>query len=326
MRLFLIFLTCTALCVWSALPDHAYAGEQSSIWSPVKVDWQVVRTKNKKTAQHVCAIRWIYDKSTVLSFLQDQDTFRFELRTPSEKAAGNNIPDFITGQDYYGVLTKRNDSLDQMQAVAKSETILSLEIGRPEYLVQYYKTSERLSIFFEDRIVNLPLTNALENFEAFDKCLGSLETNKQKTAEPQAPKEAPKTLSEMATANMDVARKDLSIPPKLPAFKRSNTKKSVLEDYKRLDDNDNYKEVNQNLLRKLGILENEKEELRKKLLSLTKESFIPGLVACEPSAGDEQDDGLSELMEENYKATIEQLRQENRELAAQLDDILNSNP
>ncbi|MGH1404592.1 MAG: hypothetical protein ACRBDL_10145 [Alphaproteobacteria bacterium] len=323
----MFFLTCTALCIWSAYPDRAYASEQSSIWSPVKVDWQVVRTKNKKTSKHMCAIRWIYDKSTVLSFLQDQETFRFELHTPSKKSVGNGIPTFVTGQDYYGVLTKRNDSLDQMQAVAKSENILSLAIAQPEYMTQYYRTSERLSIFFENTIVNLPLTNALENFDAFDKCLETIKPKEDKTAEVKDVKEAtPKTLSEIATNNMDVARKDLSIPPSLPAFKRSNTKKSVLEEYNRLDENDNYKEVNQNLLRKLRILENEKEELRKKLLSLTKESFIPGLVACEPSAGHEQDDGLSEIMEDNYKATIEQLRQDNRELAAQLDEYINSFP
>lgn len=320
----LLLLALTAFCVCFACAGNISAEETpGALWSPANVDWQVVKTKNKITHKDVCMIRWVYDKSIYLSFLEEKNSFVFNLQSRDE----GGLPALVAGVDYYGVLIRRDGVITQISSSAINENLMSIAIKKEPGALQHFKTADKISIFFKDSIYDFPLLNAPENYGAYEKCVGGLNVEKEQEASSDAAvdvdaKATP--LNELAVSNINSMSKDLAVPPHLPAFRLSKVRSSLLEKQKIVERNGDYKEVSENLLKKFRVLEKEKEELRRKLLTVTQDSFIPGLMACEPGAGGDDYDNLSSIIEDSYKASIQELRAENREMRAQLDSCDNS--
>lgn len=324
LSLFLLLSALTVFCVRIAYADNISAEEApEALWSPASVDWQVVKTKNKITHKDVCVIRWIYNKSIYLSFLEERDGFVFNIQSKDE----GGLPALVAGVDYYGVLIRRDGAITQISSSAINESLMSIVIQKEPGALQHFKTADKISLFFKDAIYDFPLLNAPENYGAYESCVNGLSVEKEQevSADVAVNSDAKATpLNELAVSNINSMSKDLAVPPHLPAFRRSKTKPSLLERQKSVERNSDYKEVSENILKKFRVLEREKEELRRKLLTVTQDSFIPGLMACEPGAGGNNDGDLSSIMEDSYKATIRELRAENRDMRAQLDACDNS--
>ncbi len=297
--------------------------DDNSVWMPSKVDWQVVRAKKSKENKDICIVRWIYDKSATLSFVKNGDVYKFIMDFNDLK----DVPLISGGETYYGILSKQDDSITQITIDVIDEKTLSI-IDPVATEISAFRPSEKISIFFEEKIYNFPVANALENFDAYEKCQQTLDMPKktvQETLQVAKVEGAPvKDLHERARDHLTSIKERSVVPPNLPAFRMSNTKAEIMEKYRKMESesSDASGGMNQNLIRKLQILEVEKEELRRKLLTLTQESYIPGLIACEPSAGPENDEILSQGMKDSYLATIEALRAENRELQQAVDSCV----
>lgn len=79
-----------------------------------------------------------------------------------------------------------------------------------------------------------------------------------------------------------------------------------------------------NLTRKLQMLEHEKEELRKKLLTLEDGGMVADLVACEPSFPGQNTEELNENIIAQFETLVKQLRMENellRESLLEADNV-----
>lgn len=300
------FLILGIVFSWLSVSNISYAGDNKQPWAAEKIEWQVMRVKNKHD-KNVCLVRWKYDHGVSLSFIKKGDGYAFLLKTPKSNNADIEIPKFEKGESYYGVLERKSESINQITAKAVSNNSLVLELPSQNKYIQNFKSLEGVSLFFSDSVMDLPLPNAAENFEAFSQCLNTLKDVKDSGVSEK------KELNSKAVENIRQIHGDLKIPPALPAFKRSKTKLSVLEDYKKRNRNNDYKEINASLLKKLRILEAEKEGLRKKLLYLTQDAYIADLVACEPSGGQAHNTGNAEL-EASYEAAIQVLRIENKNL------------
>ncbi|PCJ01339.1 MAG: hypothetical protein COB14_03855 [Alphaproteobacteria bacterium] len=305
MRLILLLgiITLTNISTAESLAD-AYA----QTWTAENVDWQVLRAKDNM-GNNACVIRWVYDKTISLSFLKRQENFIFSLQLPEQAPNQPNFPTIEQGKEYYGILDQRGDTINQITAKAISSKTMVFDAPNVQH-IQKLKLLEKISLFFTDSIINLPLPNAAENFDAFSQCLDTLDAQTESAKLSPSKKQ---DLNITAVKNLRKIRDDLTIPPPMPAFKRSKTKASVLDEYKRSERNNNYKEINASLLKKLRILEAEKEGLRKKLLYLTQDAYIADLVACEPSTGT-NDDMLNSEMEARYKIELQRLEAENNTL------------
>ena len=227
-------------------------------------------------------MRWVYDKSTSLSFLREKGKDTFLLGLPKTIPQAMNISGLDKGETYYGTLEKRDGTTIELVATAQSDRALILTPVSPTHSVKQLKTMEKVYLFFENTIINLPLVNAVENFGAYQQCLNSL--NPDQPA-PQIQKPREQDLNALATQHLKSNRKGLAAPPPVAGFKKSNTHADVLEQYKKSENSYDSQRVNENLIKKLKILEDEKEALRKKLLYLTQDQYLAGLVACEPASG-----------------------------------------
>ncbi len=291
--------------------NNVYANDAKQPWTAEKIEWQVMRVKNKSD-NNVCLVRWKYDHDVSLSFIKKGEGYAFLLKTPKEAPDSLEMPKLKKGEKYYGVLEKKSESINQLTALANSNNSLVMKLPGKNKHIQNFKSLKGLSLFFSESVMDLPLPNAAENFEAFSQCLNTLsDTNDNKKKE----------LNHRAVENIREINDDLSIPPAMPAFKRGKTKLSVLEDYKKQNQNNDYKEINASLLKKLRILENEKEGLRKKLLYLTQDAYIADLVACEPSGGQNDNIGKAQL-EAGYEEIIQRLKTDNQNLKRENQELV----
>lgn len=319
--IFTLFLATPSNHVFAQSANAESHTPDDSVWVPSQVDWQVVRAKGANTQKDTCLVRWIYDKSVALSFYEKDGRHHFLLNFSKFE----NPPPLNKKESYYGIFTKKDDSIHQLNINVLNDKTLELMDSSSTGLSSY-RPAEKISIFFEDRIYNFPMANALENFEAYEKCLNTIsipqekliETSKERAEEKKNAEEALLGRLDDTTAEMIAKHPSRgALPPPLPAFRKSNTKAEIMEKYNKISqDEGTVGAMNANLLRKMQILEIEKEELRKKLLSLTRESNIPKLIACE--SADSNDSAMTVDMQEGYIEMINKLRAENHELQEKL--------
>ena len=311
------FLLLGIVFSWLSVNNIAHASDIKQPWVAEKINWQVMRVKNKAD-KNVCLVRWKYDHDVSLSFIKKGDGYAFLLKTPKVNPDGILIPQIEKGESYYGVLEKKSESINQITAKATSNNSMILELPSQSKYIQNFNSLEAVSLYFTDSVMDLPLPNAAENFEAFSQCLNTLKDVNNDTAAEK------KDLNNRAVENIRGMHDDITIPPPLPAFRRSKTKVSVIESYKKQNHNNDYKEINASLLKKLRILEAEKEGLRKRLLYLTQDAYIADLVACEPSGGQANNTNNAEL-EASYEAIIQSLKMENQTLKKQSQELSKGN-
>ncbi len=318
---FMLFLASLSIQIFAQDANAEPSDSDDSIWTPAQVNWQVVRAKGVNNQPDTCIIRWIYDQDITLSFYEKENKYRFHLNFNKHAHDLNLDKD----TSYYGILTKKDDSIHQLDISVINDKVLELRVDSA-YDIASFRPSEKISVFFEETIYNLPISNALENYDAYEKCQNTMAIPQEKLAEAQkeTPQETVKAEDALLNRVEGVTDKMIAqlpargaLPPPLPAFRKSNTKAEIMEKYNKMEqDNGSSGAMNSNLLRKLQILEIEKEELRRKLLSLTRESNLPNLVACESS--DASETTMTSDMQEGYLELITKLRAENHELQERL--------
>ncbi len=307
------FLVITLLFLPSVV--HAQSQEsQQSIWSPTEVDWRVSRTADPKTKKDLCQIHWVYDRSINLSFNYHAGHFYFHVVYLKDKAILRE--QFAFGQDrtYEGLFIKRDDSLDQLgvRVVAPGKAFLHLA-SDPDGL-EFFTGAERVTIMFPNAVMNLPLANAQENFAVFKECLATANVQLSTTEPMLEPREKRAVDAQETVSPEQAALKVRPTPPK-----------KSLSDYENLEglrSDKKSQKVVRNLMKKLKILELEKEGMRKKLLSLTDENFIPDLIACQPDSFDDSAIHMDEDIIVQFENIIELLRSENTALNRKLQESL----
>lgn len=324
MRKAQFYYTCiAAIAIMLSLPAKT-AQSQKPLWSAASVNWQVLRMKNKLNQKDACVVRWVYDKSIALSLLNQNQEYIFLLKLPKTVSKNGKFPTIEEDKEYYGIAQHSDSSSWQIVAQATSANTMVIKISDAQPTTQTLRTLDKLSIFYKDSVLSFPLTNIIENVDAYAKCLGTI-TGEETTQQPTA-KTQQDTLSKLADQHLQKNHNNgRATPPPLPAFRKSKTSADALEQYKRSEQSDGDQKVSENLIKKLKVLEEEKEELRKKLLYLTQNQYISGLVSCEPAAG-ESEQQIDSTVEQSYKDTIRQLRVENEELNTSLKTCQNTNP
>ncbi len=308
----ILFLVITLLF----LPSSVYAQSQEvqqSIWSPSEVDWRVSRTADPKTQKDLCQIHWVYDRTINLSFNYHAGHFYFHLVYLKDKVVLQKQFAFNQGQEYEGLFIKRDDSLDQLMVRVVAPGKVFLHLASDPKDLGFFVGAERITVMFPDGVMNLPLANAQENFGVFKECLATANVQLQASEPMLEPREKKYNYAQQTET------------PEQAALKPRPQMKKSLSDYKSLEglrSDKKSQEVIQNLMKKLKVLEAEKEEMRKKLLSLTDESFIPDLVACQPNSFDDSALHMDEDIIAQFDGIIEQLRAENALLNRKLQESL----
>ncbi len=326
-----LFLLCFLGC-----PYYAHAGDVS-VWNAEKLDWWVSlneQPEDKKLSKK-CEIHWVYDDVLDLSFQRTrQGRLYFGIKplknTPALKAF-QNLGD---EPDYRIDIIKGQNTRTLYGKVAKPD-FLVVQVNPDMLEYSYLDQADRLIVRMSEKSYNLPLNNSEENFEVFRTCEKNLNTpeNLQRLAQEAAAKVRP-TLADPVPVAAQVktdsmppplvplpkegeetpsAQTDLTIPPSMeqPSAEAFFIAKDVVY-------NDRETSLIQSLTKKLAMIEQEKEMLRKQKMTYEAEGLIAQIQSCESSAGDE---ALDDRVYVKYEAAIESLRAENEVLKETISNV-----
>ena len=306
-------------------------------WSPKRVDWRVVMNQDLDTEKNICTIHWQYDDHLDLSFNSNSAGTYYFNAEQKDSGKTNKMDLFNVDSRTSSAILVVDGFQNKLNVGATTSNNIIVTLPNTLNNLSYLQDSNTLVLTTAATAYHLPLENAEENFRVFQDCQSrtpnpttqGVEKSAQKTTANLDNKidtlmgKYPPKLDKVPLTNQDIKQ---NIPPHsgrvnnaeldndaiapAPIPPTPTLQKPITAPIKNYSDDEKTILI-KNLTRKLALLEKEKEELRKKLLSTENGGVLNDLVACEPVSMTPPKAEVDALIIQEYKNTIRILRDEN---------------